>query len=234
MKQLRIFSILMALLIMASCNKSEDQATGVGDALIVAKQSGGNTVYGLSIYAYTYSSFASITAVGSADPGKTYTLKSNQGFKTSFSYETPDSEYTTTKPAAATYNFAATFENGVNQTFQNVLTDKVLPVPTFEKCEYNDVEHQLEMNWPLISGATSYAVNILNGSKIVFASVELRNITKGAFAKTTSGGGWDVGFTPKAGETYTVRLFAYMYEPGGGAYTIQSVSMADKSVVWGN
>lgn len=234
MKRLRIFSILMAVLLMMSCNKNEDQATGVGDALIVSKQVGTNTVYGLSIYAYTLSAFRSVKAVSSADTAKTYILKPNQGFKTSFYYETPEAEFSTSKPAAATFNFSAIFENGFTQTFQNVLTDVVLPIPTIEKCEYNLASHQLELDWTLISGANSYAVNILDDTKIVFSSIELRNVSQGSFLVRADGGGWEVGFTPESGKTYTVRLFAYMYEPGLGSYNVQSVSIADKTVVWGN
>lgn len=223
----------MAVILMTACNKSNDQATGIGDVLIVAKQSGPNIVYGISIYAYTLSSFASVNVVSSADPGKTYTLKSNQGFKTSFYYEMPESEYTITKPVASTYSFSATFENGVAQTFQNILSDKVLPIPTIEKCEYNVTDHLLEVKWTLMNDASSYAINILDGSKIVFGSTELKN-TVGNYSISTSGGGWAIGFTPENGKTYAVRLFAYLYEPGGGAYNIQSTSITEKTVVWGN
>lgn len=233
MKQIRIFTFLMAAILMTACNKSNDQATGIGDVLIVAKQSGPNIVYGFSIYAYTLSSFASVNVVSSADPGKTYTLKSNQGFKTNFYYEMPESEYTTTKPAASTYNFSATFENGVAQTFQNILTDKVLPIPTIEKCEYNVTDHLLEVKWTLMNDASSYSLNILDGSTFVFGSTELKN-TVGTYSISATGGGWATGFTPVNGKTYTVRLFAYLYEPGGGAYNIQSTSIAEKTVVWGN
>ncbi len=233
MKQLRIFTILIAAILMVSCNKNDDQATGVGDILIVTKQTGPNTVYGISIYAYSLSPFASVSVKGTSDPGKTYLLKSNKNFKTNFYYETPDNEFSATKPAADTYIFSATFENGVSQVFQNILTDKVLPIPAIGKCEYNVIDHQLEVKWTLIQEASSYSVNILDDSKLVFGSTELKN-TWDAFYISAAGSGWDVGFTPVAGKTYTVRLFAYLYEPGGGVYNIQSTSMAESTVVWGN
>lgn len=234
MKQLRILGLLLAVLLMAGCNKKEDKVSGTGDVLVVSKQVGSTTVYGISIFAYTLSSFSSVMAVSSADPSKTYTLISNGGFKTSFYYETPESEFSTTKPVASTFNFSATFENGVKQEFQNILTDAILPIPSFEKCEYNATTHQLEMNWTSIPDANSYALNILEGPKIVFHSLELANGAKPSYALRAGGGGWESGFTPESGKTYTVRLFAYMYEPGGGTLNIQSISIADKTVVWGN
>lgn len=233
MKQFRIFGLLVAVLLMGSCDKGEDEATGTGDAIIVAKQSGGSIVYGLSLYAYTYSAFSAVNAVSPGD-GETYTLQSNEGFKTSFSYETPENAFTSSPPAAGTYQFSASFENGVNKEFQNTLTDVVLPIPVIEKCAYSDEFHQLELEWALLNGASSYAVNILEGTQIVFRSLELKNVSQGAFLVQTTGGGWDVGFIPESGKAYTVRLFAYMYEPNGGAFNIQAISIADRTVVWGN
>lgn len=230
MKQLRILAILLATLLVASCNKDEE-GTGTGDALVVVKKSGSNTVYGLSLYAYTFSTFTSVSAVSSANPEKTYTLKSNLS---NFSYETPQTEFSAVKPAAATFTFSATFENGVQRTFQNTLLDAVLPVPAFDQCEYNETTHQLEIKWPLLDGATGYAINILEGNQMVFATAELKNISTGAFNIRANGGGWKTGFTPVSGKSYTVRLLAFMYEPQGGSYNIQCVSMADTNVSWGD
>lgn len=230
MKQLRILAILLAVILTTSCNK-EEQTTGVGDVLIVVKKSGSDTVYGVSLFAYTFSSFSSVSAVSSGNPPKSYTLKSMNG---AFGYETPENSYSTTKPAAGTYTFTATFVNGVQQVFENTLLDAVLPIPTFENCAYNKATQQLEVKWQLLSGATGYTINILDGSKVVFASQPLRDVTKPSFAIRSTPGGWAQNYVPEDGKTYTVRLYAYMYEPNGGSYNVQCVSMADSNVVWGN
>jgi hypothetical protein len=199
----------------------------------VAKKLNDTTVYGISLYAYSLSPFASINAVSSANPDSTFKLTANQGYKTSFYYETPDNKFTTAKPAAGTFTFSAIFENGGAHEFQNTLTDKVLPIPTFEKCKYDSVSHQLDVKWPLISGASSYSISIFSGSKIIFGSPELKS-DGGTFSIKTSGIGWAVDSKPESGKTYTVRLFAYLYEPGGDVYTIQASSVAEKSVEWGD
>lgn len=233
MKHLKFFAALLLSLVILSCNKNDDQVTGVGDVMIVAKQLGANTVYGISMYAYTLSSFESVSVVSTAETGKTYSLKANQGYKTNFYFETPETQFTTTKPAAATFDFSASFTNGVKQNFQDVLTDKVLPIPTMDKCEYDVAKHQLEMNWTLITDATSYSINIIDGDELVFRSIELKNNVKTSVI-SAAGTGWAVGFTPETGKTYTVKLFAYMFETGGDAYNIQAVSFVEKEVVWGN
>lgn len=232
MKHFKFFLLVIVAATMVSCNKTENQATGVGDVLIVTKKTGSNTVYGLSLYAYTYSSFQSVKAFSTVQPDKIYTLKSNQGYKTNSYYETPDAEFTTTKPEASTFDFSAVFENGVINGFQDILSDKALPLPIIEKCEYNSTKGQIDVNWTLLADADSYAINIWDGSTLVFGSTELIK-TRNNYSISASGGGWANGFTPQSGKTYTVRLLAFLYEPGGDAYNMQASSMIETTVVWG-
>lgn len=233
MKQFKILTIVLLTLLVASCNKEENQATGVGDVLIVAKKSGANTVYGISIYSYTFSSFKSVTVVSTVAPEKTYTLKAYQNYKTNFYYETPDAEFTATKPAATTFNFSAIFENGVTHEFQDILTDKFLDVPVIEKCEYSTTNHKLDINWATLTNADSYAINILDGSTTVFGSLEQPNTVK-SYSISENGGGWASGFTPISGKTYKVKILAFLYEPNGTSYNVQATSVAETTVVWGD
>ncbi len=228
------FVFIFIALLITSCNKSEDDGSGTGDAIIIAKKSGTNTVYGVTLYAYSFSPFQSVKATSAVDATKTYTLKVNQGYKTNFYYETPDAEFTTTKPAATTYNFAAVFENGVTDEFEDNLTDKVLALPTIEKAEYNLTSADLGVTWKSVPDADSYAINIFDGTSLVYSSPELVNTLK--YFAVGSSSGWVTGVTPVSGKSYTVRVLAFLYEPNGDSYNIQAVSMADsdKPIAWGN
>lgn len=232
MKALQIFVLVLIALFIASCNKSQDEATGVGDAIIVSKKSGTNVVYGYSIYTYSFSPFQSVKAVNSLNASKTYTLKINQTYKTNFYYETPDADFTTIKPTTSIFNFSATFENGATDEFQDDVTDKVLTIPVIEKTEYNSTNKELGVYWASVTGADSYAINIFDGSNLVYSSPELVNTLK--YFAVGSSGGWVTGVTPASGKIYTVRFLAFLYEPNGDSYNIQAVSMADKSITWGN
>jgi len=232
MKQLKIFLVLFFSIYLVSCNKEETQPTGVGDALIVTKKVGANTVYGLSFYAYTFSSFKTVNVNNVAAPEKSYTLKSNQNYSTNFYFETPDADFTTTKPVAATYNFSAVFGNGSANEFQDVLTDKALAVPAIEKCEFNSTKGMLDISWAALTDADSYAINILDGSTVVFGSIELANTIK-SYSISANGGGWLNGFTPVAGKTYKVKLLAFLYEPLGSSYNVQATSFSESTAVWG-
>jgi hypothetical protein len=232
MKPLNFFVFVLITLFISSCNKNQDKASGTGDAIIIAKKSGANTVYGYSFYTYTFDSFKSVKATSSIDPGKNYTLKINQDHKTSFYYETPDADFTTTKPTATVINFSAVFENGATDEFQDELSDKVLDVPSIDKTEYNSTKEELGIFWTSVAGADSYNINILEDSKLVYGSPELANTVK-YFAVTSVGNGWITGYKPVAGKSYTIRLRAFLYEPKGNSYNIQAVSLGEKTIVWG-
>lgn len=227
----KLIAVLFLTLLIVSCNKSEDTSTGVGDVILVAKKSGSDTVYGLSIYAYSFNSFKSVTAVENEN-AKTYSLKVNQGYKTTFYYDTPDADFITVQPSAATYDFSAVFENGATDQFQDILTDKFLPLPIFNKTEYNSTDGLFEIKWDQVPEADSYSIHILDGSTLVFGSLELAN-TVNSYSINANGGGWASGFTPQNGSTYTVRLFAYLYEPGGNTYNLQASAMTETPIIWG-
>ncbi|MFY9151690.1 MAG: hypothetical protein WAO52_06740 [Prolixibacteraceae bacterium] len=234
MNKFKIITALFLSLLIVSCNKSEDEASGVGDVIIVTKKIGTNTVHGLSVYAYTFSSFKSVTVVGIANgTTNTISLKANQGYKTNFYYEAPDAEFSPELPLAATYNFSAVFENGATDEFQDILTEKFLPVPNFTKTAFNTTTGLLEIEWDLLADADSYSLHIWDGSTQVFGSTELANTVK-SYAISANGGGWASGFTPQKGKTYTVKLFAYLYEPGGNTYNLQASAVAETTVGWGN
>jgi hypothetical protein len=233
MKLINSFVFALIALLIVSCNKSNDDASGTGDAIIISKKLGANVVYGYSLYAYTFASFQSVKVTSTIDATKTYTLKENQGYKTNFYYETPDADFTTVKPVAATFSFSAVFNNGATDVFQDELTDKVLPVPVIEKTESGTDDKDVTITWALVTGADSYGINILEGTTVVFASLELVNTTKTLTVASTASG-WITGFTPEAGKTYTVRLNAYLYEPSGNSYNLQAVSTTEKSIIWGN
>ena len=232
MNKFKLLGILFLSILLVACSKSDDESSGVGDVLIVAKKSGTKTVYGVAVYAYTFSAFKSVLVVGnSGDESKTYSLKANQGFKTNFYYELPDSEYSSTVPSAATYNFSAVFENGNTDEFQDELTDKYLPLPEITSKEYNTLSAMFEIEWALLDNADSYLLQVWDGSNQVFGSLELGSEIK-AYHLSAYGSGWATGFTPGSGKTYTVKLCAYLYENGINAYNLQASSVTEFPITW--
>lgn len=233
MKPTKFLATLILILSFLACNKTNEQASGAGDAIIVVKKINDQVVYGISFYAYTYSTFKSVTVTSNSDPAKTYTLAANQGYATNFYYETPDAEFTTTKPVSGTYTFSAVFENGTTQEFTDELTDHVINLPVLTKCEYSAPDHRLEVNWNLIQDADGYAINLFDGTNVIFSSAALADNIK-AYAVSASGSGWANGFSPESGKAYKVRVLGFLFEPNGDTYNVQATSVTDTTAVWGN
>lgn len=233
MNSIKVISIVLLSLLFASCNKDENKDTGTGDAIIICKKSGTNDVYGISMYAYTYSSFNSVTATSTAEPAKTYTLKANQGYKSNFYYDAPDSLYTTQKPLASTIKFSAIFESGAISEFQDELTSKILSPAVVDTCQYNSTKKALRLIWEPVTDAQSYAINIFEGSTQVFSSPELPT-TFNAVWITSNSSGWTNGYSPVAGKTFKVKIYAYLYEAEMTVYNMQCVSIGESDLVWGD
>jgi hypothetical protein len=227
----KLFTLLLIGALATSCNKNNEPATGTGDAIIVIKKSGDNTVYGISLYAYTFGAFKKVTAVSSANPSKTYTLGANQGYKSNFYYLSPDAEFSTTLPVAATIDFSAVFENGETNSFQDELSNKVLTVPVIDKLEFDSSKTSMTVSWTSVPNADSYAINVLDGETVVYVSPELAKTVK-TFPVTTTGA-WSANNPPVNGKLYTVKVYAFLYENGINAYNVQAAAVGVKTVNWG-
>jgi len=228
----KFFTVLGFVSILTSCVKSDEQVSGVGDAIIVSKEIDGNTMYGVSLYAYTYSEFKTVTAVGSANTAKTYTLNSNQGYKTSFYYEAPDQEFSLTRPSGDTYTFAAVFQNGQQEVFQDILTDKVLPVPNIKKLEYKSEDRSLTVTWDDLSTAEGYAINLSDENNNVVYATNILGKSLTSYIILSSGTSWVASSGAVNGKTYKLRLYAFAYEAEPNTYNVQATSIVGKTIVW--
>jgi len=223
---------LLLSLFIFSCNDPIDDNSGVGDALIIAQKSGNSVVYGVSLYAYTYSSFKSVVAT-SNEPVKSYTLEMNHGHPSNFYYQTPDIEYKTKKPDPSIFKFVAVYGDGASNEFQDQISDKVIAPAVIDTCTYIDSKHVLRLTWKPVAEAQSYAINILNDTTLVFGSPELSTNVNAVWINKNSAG-WASGFTPEAGKTYKVKVFSYLYESKISPYDMQCVSIGTANAVWGN
>jgi hypothetical protein len=235
MKNLKTLILILSIAFLSSCNKNDGDSTVVGDAIVVAKKSGVNTVYAVAYYAYAYSPLKSVTVQSMLDPSIEVALSSNGTYTTNFLREPEEADFTTTKPSADTYTFSAVFESGNTYETQDVISSIILAPPTIEKCSYNTTKSYAELSWSALTNADSYMISILDSSgAIVFRSSELSNtVTSGYLASSASG--WSSGY-PVSGETYTARIYAYNYEDSNNpnSYHIQATSYSEASLVWGN
>lgn len=234
MKQLKIFTLILMVVFLSSCNKDSDDSSVVGDAIIVSKRSGTEVVYGVALYAYAFSSIKTATAVNSISPSEAIPLAANGSYSYNFYKEPSDSEYSVTVPGASIYTFSGVFDSGATFECQDILTSNALVPVTFEKCEYNTASSYAELSWTALANADSYIIYVVDESgTIVFRSSELSNtVVSGTLNSSASG--WTSGY-PINGATYTVKIYAFEYEDSSNinSYQLQSTSISESTLVWG-
>jgi len=235
MKNYKILILIILVALSSSCNKDNGDSSVVGDAIVVAKKSGTNTVYAIAYYAYAYSPLKSVTVQSMADPTNKVALASNGLYTTNFLREPTDADFTTTKPTTDTFTFSAVFESGKTYETENVITSDVLAPITIESCKYNIDKSYLEFSWTPLTNADSYVFTVLDDSgNTVFRSNEIASTATTNGYLTASASGWSSGH-PVTGKTYTVKIYAYKYEDSTkpNSYHIQATSFSEAKVVWG-
>jgi hypothetical protein len=235
MKNINILILTLLVGFLASCSDKSEDSSVVGDAIIIAKKSGTNTVYAIAYYAYAYSSLKSVTVQSSLDPSNKVELSANGLYTTNFLREPADEDFSTTKPASDTYTFDVVFESGKTYETQDIISSDVLAPINIEKCLYNVEKSYLELSWTPLTGADSYVFIILDDSgNTVFRSNEFASSATTSGYLTGTASGWSTGH-PVTGENYKVRIFGYKYEDSNNpnSYHIQATSYSEASVIWG-
>ncbi len=233
MKNFKVVLLAFLVLVVLSCNEKED-STVVGDAIVVAKKSGNDTVYAMAYYAYAYTPLKSVTVHAMVNSFPATALAANGNYTTNFIKEPEDKDFTIFKPSADTYVFNAVFESGKTYETQDETTSVILGLPIIEKCTYNTEKAYAELSWTALTNADSYVVTVYDVSNsIVFRSGEFANtVTSTTISTSTSG--WVTGFPVSKG-FYRVRIQAFKYEDSAhpNSYHIQSTSYSEASFVWG-
>ena len=220
-----------SLIFLASCNKDE-KVTVVGDVYVVTQVSGQDTLYGLSIHAYSFEPLSTVTVVPDNDPGTTHHLVAYQGFKTDFYYDTPEAELSTEKPTTGNYHFTAVFESGEVLETDDVLLNTVLYPPVIKECTYDVISSKAIIEWETATGADIYVIKLYDGDDLVFLSPALGSATKKVDFSANSSS-WGQNYQPASGTSFKVVLSAFKYEPGGDSYNVQASTSSASTLVWG-
>lgn len=220
-----------SLLFLASCDK-EEKVTVVGDVYVVTQLLGQDTLYGLSIHAYSFDPFSTVSVVPDGDPGTTYHLAAYPGFKTDFYYDTPEAELSAEKPTTGNYHFTAVFESGEVLETDDVLHSTILYPPVIKECSYDVVSAKATVEWETVTGADIYVIKLYDGDDLVFLSPALGSATKKVdFSGSSSS--WGQNYQPGNGANFRMVLSAFKYEPGGDSYNVQASTNNESILVWG-
>lgn len=226
-------ALLIASITIIACNDNEAKKSVAGDAYMVSQLVGQDTLFGISIHAYSLYPMSSVIVTPENDNENSYSLQSYPGFKTDFYYDTPASQLSKQKPATGNYHFEARFETGEYHTDDDILGSEVLFPPKVETCSYDATKKQALIEWKTVTGADVYVVKLYKQDTLVFLSAAIPpEYKKVAFDANSSS--WGKDFIPKAGTNFQARISAFKYEAGGDNFNVQASTSSDATLIWGN
>lgn len=227
-----IIFLLMFSNLMVSCF-GEEKAEGFGDAFIVTEVVGQDTLKGLSLHAFSYSEFSSVTVNLTGSTAAIYNLSPYMGYKQDFIWTMAISQFSNKLPATGDYVFNAIYSDGQSQVFYDKLTtDYILP-PVIKVCEYVTSSQRVDVKWDAVSKADVYNIKLMNlNDTILFVSdVYSSSILNYSFGTNTNG--WQSATFPTSGQNVKVEVAAYLLESGSSLNDIQAISKSRKTITWG-
>ncbi len=229
-----IFLEVLGLALLAGLSSCDDEvivANGQGDAFIISRVEGQDTVFGLALHGFGNKDFKSVSAVDGENTS--YKLSSYNGYTYDYYYETAENDFTKDLPYLGNYNFSFTFTTAETDDDTDVLSDDVIYPANITKCEYNTDDEQIELGWDEMSDADFIVIYLEDAEgNTVFVSKSLSG-SKTSYNISDSTDSWG-NYTPESGSTYKVLICAYMYEADNQEdLNIQSKSIATSTVVWG-
>lgn len=228
-QQLLVFLLLLAV---SSCDKDKNvEAFEVfGDVMIIKKMEGEQSKFARSYY--VYGNYPMASAEVTLPEGVTITLTSpDETLRTH--YKVPGlNDFESEPPLGGTFYF--TVENeGIEHTVTDQLTFNNLAYATITRAEYSAGEMMVE--WESVEGADNYLVRLVNDDyETVFAGYL---VTSSVNIYKIAANNGNMTLTPENGVSYTLEVNAFDYDEGAtdenSDYNVNEISVATKSVVWG-
>jgi hypothetical protein len=162
-----LFMSALAALVLSACNKKENIKEAYPDAYIKSVISGGQPVFFIYHYVYSYDAMSSVETVDAA--GKSRLLDNYLNGGLSF---TGESERTAIPPISDTFRFNVTFSNGELKQYLDVVPgDYLVPAQNLSAAKISDTNgNYVKVTWSKVTGATAYQVNVFSNSKNIFST----------------------------------------------------------------
>ncbi len=232
----RIFQLLipgfLAAAFLVSCKGKNAEKTGFGDAVIVARSSGGKTMFGLNLHAFSTDKMTSVTAYAASLPADAYTLTPWENLSTEYLYETSSDLFTTTIPVTGEYRFRVNFAGGDTITYTDKLTTEVVLPPQIIRCSFRPAEKLLDLEWSQVDNASFYNMKLYDSEeKILFISpLFVTSRTTYTFGENSQG--WQVTQFPANKAPVTIEVSTYLLEPGANGALYQATGRTVTQVAW--
>jgi membrane-bound inhibitor of C-type lysozyme len=212
-----------------SCKSEEVLPIANSDVFILTKKMDGVIMYGLGLHTYANVQMSAVTAED--ETGEVYVLKAYNNYTYEYYIETDAGDFSTTLPETGSYTFSVTLTDDQVLTVSNGLLGSYIDPVEFTTCEYDADNNRIDVAWDS-SSEEDYSVLILRNSDgtMVYYSSSISSSTTSAKITTS---GWVSGYSPVAGDTYTVELGMYQKESDSDIL-IEAKAITSQEVIWGN
>ncbi len=236
MFQFAAIAMLMSIIFTACNDDSDPEFEIAGDVYVVKKKMNAEVQYAPLYVVYSINGVGMSSATVTPPSGETISLAGSTGSVT-YAKEPEDEDFTTEAPEEGNYLFKAVSTKEEELQLNDELELDNLAIPEFDTL-YFDNSNTLKAKWFKVSGADGYYLRIRNSDgKLIYNGAWLNDDTK-EFTITegsSTSGSW--GETPTDGDTYTVQLNAFTFEPNvtqsNYGYNLQEISIGEKEVTWG-
>ncbi|MEN8117669.1 MAG: hypothetical protein ABFS16_11860 [Bacteroidota bacterium] len=231
----KIFIAIMILTGIISCDDDKDTIAFkvVGDVFVVKRKIDDETKFANAYYAYGTHSM-SLAKVTTPD-GTAIQLNPLGDQANTYQVEPKMNDYATDLPEPGNYTFDVINEDIPHQAIDLLEFDNI-DYPTITSTEYNNASQTLTVEWETVEQADKYVVKMANNVGVIVYDVgQLLPNTMTSFQIDPNVGNWTE--EPIIGTSYTVEVYAYLYENGTDAddfkFHIQEISVGEKEIVWG-
>lgn len=234
MQKIRQVALLFLVLAgVTSCDKNDSESAFEvkGDVMIIKRMIDDEVQYARSYYAYGNRSMseASVTL----PEGGTLDLVPFDGAKRSYIKEPVVADFSTDQPEDGDFDFSV-----INEDIEYNVTDELtftdLPIDTITSATYNN--ETITVNWAKSTDADNYIVRLVDENLDPLFTGTLLNNTQGTFQISVGAGNWTGN--PVTGHTYFVEVQSLSFDADATNndfyYNINEISVASKSIVWGN
>ncbi|HNW50555.1 MAG TPA: hypothetical protein PKH79_05700 [Prolixibacteraceae bacterium] len=215
-----LFVVTGMSLLLYSCLDLDTEKAYLGDAYVVSKIVGSDTLYSLESYVSSNTAVAHTSMEFPKGTSSVDLTCVTTGYYEYFN----GSDYSRVKPQIGDYSFSITFEDSTVVKTTDQLTDTIAPFITYKGVEPAGVLGCMLFHWEKNARADYYMVKILKDDKVVYSSGNLSDSTLTVHANDNE---WISGVTPEDGEEFDVVLFGVVVDNYSSKYTkIQSISQS--------
>lgn len=224
--------LFLVLTGMLSCNKDNntEDFEVIGDVMIVKRMIDDQTYFERSYYAYGNYPMKDVSV--SLPEGGNISLQATDETLRTYLKEPGIADFLSAPPITGNFDFSVTNED-IEHTVSDELVFNNLAFATITSADYDGGAVTVE--WTPADNAENYLVKIVDVNYVPIFTGFLLSNTVSKYQTSSSAGVWDK--TPETGTTYIVEVHAFEYDDEATiqnfVYNINEISIATKSIVWG-